>query len=317
MQKKVYKNSMSSEDKQKIANYYLTGKTVKETAQHFGFTEGKTLYIIKSITPRRKKGNFAIVDHDYFKIIDSEHKAYWLGFLTADGCVTDKERYKRICITLKASDHLHLQKFLDDTKAKVKIGYCTQYMSPPFKDRRTCNVKISSNIMAQDLIDKGIIPRKCGHCYPYDINPDLERHYWRGLIDGDGSVLLCDVYSKKGTLCKKPFLNLTGDYAICDGFAKFCHRFITSKSKVSFCKNTTYLYQIHYRKAFDIMSILYDGADIYLDRKYNNYLVTKDYYSNFSEESLKKSSWHREQRPDISNSLLEISSLKSLCTTIS
>lgn len=26
---------------------------------------------------------------DYFEVIDNEHKAYWLGFLMADGCILD------------------------------------------------------------------------------------------------------------------------------------------------------------------------------------------------------------------------------------
>jgi hypothetical protein len=31
---------------------------------------------------------------DYFEIIDTEDKAYWLGFIYADGCIT-KNKYNR------------------------------------------------------------------------------------------------------------------------------------------------------------------------------------------------------------------------------
>ena len=51
----------------------------------------------------------------YFEVIDNEHKAYWLGFLYADGYVEpiyrkDKIKAFRIEIGLCAEDKAHLEK---------------------------------------------------------------------------------------------------------------------------------------------------------------------------------------------------------------
>ena len=49
-------------------------------------------------------------NEDYFKVIDSEDKAYWLGFISADGSVS-KDAY-HIRISLSSIDIKHLEKFL-------------------------------------------------------------------------------------------------------------------------------------------------------------------------------------------------------------
>ena len=56
-------------------------------------------------------------NENYFKIIDSEEKAYWLGFLYADGCITrfyrnEKLKSMSLELTLQSNDIEHLKKFL-------------------------------------------------------------------------------------------------------------------------------------------------------------------------------------------------------------
>ena len=48
---------------------------------------------------------------DYFEIIDTEEKAYWLGFLYADGCVARKGNYYTIKIDQALYDYEHVLKF--------------------------------------------------------------------------------------------------------------------------------------------------------------------------------------------------------------
>lgn len=44
--------------------------------------------------------------HNYFEIIDTEHKAYWLGFLAADGHLvgSEKDKIQRIQFSLEEKD---------------------------------------------------------------------------------------------------------------------------------------------------------------------------------------------------------------------
>ena len=56
-------------------------------------------------------------NENFFEKIDSPRKAYWLGFLYADGCIASGKR-SDIELSLQLSDKEHLQKF------KIFRHYC-------------------------------------------------------------------------------------------------------------------------------------------------------------------------------------------------
>src|SRR5581483_4155416 len=49
-------------------------------------------------------------DDQFFNVIDTETKAYWLGFITADGCVRTDHYNHQLKVKLKDSDASHLEK---------------------------------------------------------------------------------------------------------------------------------------------------------------------------------------------------------------
>ena len=90
-------------------------------------------YINNSIEPKiddsllykSKYGKYS-VNQDYFENIDNEWKAYWLGFLYADGCITIKRNSNNqnkmdynIDLTLK--DKEHIIKFLNSVQSNTII----------------------------------------------------------------------------------------------------------------------------------------------------------------------------------------------------
>jgi len=58
-------------------------------------------------------------NYAYFHHIDTEEKAYWLGFLTADGCITTGHR---ISIHLGTIDCSHLYKLKSALNATHKVS---------------------------------------------------------------------------------------------------------------------------------------------------------------------------------------------------
>ena len=56
---------------------------------------------------------------DVFEKIDTEEKAYWLGFLYADGYINEKRKF--VDIGLKRSDRGHLEKFRQFLESDVPI----------------------------------------------------------------------------------------------------------------------------------------------------------------------------------------------------
>ena len=85
-----------------------------------------------------------------FETIDTEEKAYWLGFLYADGSVGSTDN--RIELGLAEKDLRHIEKFRDFIGIKNKISYRAST-----KSYRYAFKSISCKA---DLIKQGCIPKK-------------------------------------------------------------------------------------------------------------------------------------------------------------
>lgn len=78
-----------------------------------------------------------IQNDSFFEKIDNERKAYWLGFLYADGCVSEKsENNKRIIMQLHPNDRYILEQLLKDMNSNrpiyvnhIKISYGYTWMN--------------------------------------------------------------------------------------------------------------------------------------------------------------------------------------------
>lgn len=75
------------------AEMYKSGKTLQEIANIIGTYPGKVGKILKELGLKRGR-QYKYINEHYFDVIDSEDKAYILGFLIADGCIRLEERKK-------------------------------------------------------------------------------------------------------------------------------------------------------------------------------------------------------------------------------
>jgi intein-encoded DNA endonuclease-like protein len=130
-------------------------------------------------------------DTDVFQEINSETQAYWLGFISADGCIVNKGNGAyRLKITLKESDFEHLIKFNKFLKGDLQLKYKTVYLnSQPYK---TVEIVINSSQICKDLINLNITSNKTYTLELPNINQDLIPHFLRGFTDGDGCLYLSD-----------------------------------------------------------------------------------------------------------------------------
>lgn len=158
----------------KILN--VNEKTVARNAKKYGLKSS-----VGSQGARKHKFN-----EDYFETIDSQDKAYWLGFIAADGCVyCDKIHHNyRLQINLKGSDIEHLNKFQKAIGSNYKITEkeVGKAHSP------VCQLKINSTKMCMDLMKLNIIERKSIIFEPPEIPENLINHFIRGYWDGDGWI---------------------------------------------------------------------------------------------------------------------------------
>jgi predicted transcriptional regulator with HTH domain len=121
------------------------------------------------------------LNQDAFSNLTPEAE-YWLGFLLADGCITEGSRLE---LGLSRKDRAHLEKFqsfigsdhpIKDTFTRSG-GYTSEGSRVSIRSERLCN----------NLLKWGITPRKT---FTAEVVPELKssRDFYRGLIDGDGCV---------------------------------------------------------------------------------------------------------------------------------
>lgn len=123
-------------------------------------------------------------DEYYFYNINSKDKAYWLGFLYADGCVhaTSNE------ISINITDEEHIKKFKDAIKA-INHSY-TITNDKRWKDAKTLfQFSIKDEQLHKDLVKWGCVPNKSLKLEKIpNIPRDYISHFIRGYFDGDGSL---------------------------------------------------------------------------------------------------------------------------------
>lgn len=210
---------------------------------------------------------------NYFKDIDTEDKAYWLGFLMADGCIcrTNKEgSYDRIAIPLKTSDIEHLNKFKQSLDYEGDIRTKTATHNTKGFEYTTSQLRINSKAMCDDLISYGVIPNKTGKEILPELRNDLIRHFIRGFFDGDGSVM-----KKKNRNTGRVSLG-SASLTILNSI----NTFLKTEIGIEFPIYEENRYQIPFYKMDScsrsrnekFLSLLYEDSNLYLDRKYNKYI---------------------------------------------
>ncbi len=185
-----------------------------------------------------------------FDVIDSEEKAYWLGFLAADGNVTDANQ---IQLELKREDEEHLKKFCKFVGLPVsrvkRYSETTSYLG--FKSVR----------LANGLKNHGVTPRKTFSLKPPILDGNIQNHFWRGMVDGDGSIPASRRYGKSRT-----DVELVGTKEVCEGFTRFVES-LGLNGSVSRA-GSVWRASVSGSSGVKLLDVLYGDASIFLDRKY-------------------------------------------------
>ena len=241
---------------------YLVGASAKEAAAQFGYSRQTGENVLKRrgipIRPFTESHRHYSLDERFFDRIDTPDKAYWLGFLTADGIIGD--RFVRIHLQL--GDAEHLSKFAVSLRSEQPVSF-RENTSSNGTSARQAMIIINSIKLAQSLHRLGVTSRKTFIVRPCEEVPEtLLADYWRGVFDGDGSI------SRSGVLHMKWQLSLVGNQAMVEGFREFIARFVHSNASVRPTSSIFRVAYFGYDKPRAVARILYENATIYLDRKY-------------------------------------------------
>lgn len=247
-----------------IAQLVAAGHDIKTAAAQVGYAgEGgqaallRFAHNVQTLSATHQKYGF---DKNFFDIIDTEEKAYWLGFMFADGTIV----HHAISLRLAQVDRQHLVKFRYALKSKHPVSPYTSHVKG--KDYSYSRLLVHSPHTEKSLAKYGCTPNKTERT-SVNINmvpKQFHRHFWRGFVDGDGTI----GRSRNG----KWVLGACGSKMMMNTFRKFIRAHVRSRATVRPNKS---IFRVTWSsfKAQCVARILYQNCTVALDRK--NKLATQ------------------------------------------
>ena len=267
---KVYNppKRLTNKQKNKAVQMYKKGNTIASVAKKFNIDAGYFVhYLQKHNHWKYKETRKYTCNFSFFSQINTEEKAYWLGFIGADGNIYD------VCmrIQIHAKDHNHLLKFKESIKANnpirtsISIGKSdTDPFRPKGKKIEIAKINLYSRTIVDDLAKHGLYERKTKTIKWKQITNripnNLIHHFVRGWFDGDGCWTGKKNMSWTVTCGSKDFI-----YGLQNCLIKYCK---LNKTKIYIKNNTSYtlLYGGN-RQTKCIYKWMYKNANIFLERK--------------------------------------------------
>lgn len=233
-----------------IEQKFLEGKTITEIHKELNLDRDAISRHLKKLGYNTARNP---INQNIFEKIDNEEKAYWLGFLYADGYIS---KNNQIEVSLQLSDINHLQKLKKFLNTNTKIS----------TDDHRCRLLFCSKKISNDLAKLGCVNNKSLILtFPTkeQVSDEFLLPFIRGYVDGDGCISYIPPRITFSITSTKNFLEgmiqrtnwnkeLIGYYQ--SGKA------ITMRTRKKLTKN--------------ILHSLYDNCNIYLDRKYEKFLIS-------------------------------------------
>lgn len=264
-------------DEDKVIDMYKNGTyTISTICKIFGVSKHKIRTLLKNNGVKSKSSKKYYYNDNIFENIDTEEKAYWLGFLYADGYVrVRKDNSSELRLKLSIVDKQHLIKF----KEFISIDVNIPIVYNEYKNSKSYKISINSNKLVNDLINLGCVNRKSKIIkFPNFLSQDLISHFIRGYFDGDGSISYSD---------KQIGLNFVS------GSQDFLKEIATKLALFTGCKTAnlvgsaeSYKY-IQFSSKDDLYKLydyFYNNSTIYMDRKKEKYTFIINNFSALKEK---------------------------------
>lgn len=236
--------------------------------------------ILKTLSQIHKK-----FDDTVFEKINTEEKAYWLGYLYADGHIRisttihkNGNAYNQYMISLTSIDKETIVNFKTFLNSNTKLK---KYISNSgYKNSEYYIETVSSEKMYNDLLDKNLNPNKTSNLtIPTNIPDELIHHFIRGYFDGDGSVYISRTKNnsinpyKKRNYYERLCVNIIATHDFC----KFLRNKVFSTSSKNIYKerrtlqDNLYYFRFDSKKAKQFYYYIYKDCNICLTRKMNKF----------------------------------------------
>lgn len=254
---------------QNIINEYLNGESLTNLEKKYKCKRQNIaivlLYNGYDVENRQNRTKF---NETIFDNIDSEEKAYWLGFIFADGYISSSKYTFELC--LKGSDKKHLDKFNNFMQHENKNHVKLSYVKLNDKVFERCRWSVTNKHLWETLNNLGCAPKKSLTLQFPNLNifktKDLVLHFIRGYFDGDGC------FSRAiNAKTVSPNVSLLGTY---DFLSKISNIIEIKGHFLHDERHDQNTYSLYFSQSDTIsfLNYIYKNASIYLERKYNLYL---------------------------------------------
>ncbi len=209
------------------------------------------------------------LNENYFEQINTEDKAYWLGFIAADGCIVScskQTKSLRLRINIHEKDEEYLIKFKKCIEGNMPIKKFKSNKGKRFESNQV-KIDINSNKLCEDLIKVGVNFRKTFDLKMPNVPYDLVVHFIRGYFDGDGCI---SKYIIKGTDKYRFTFEIVGqsediliyfqDYFKKNNITVNLYTRKSNNSRLMICSK---------RELIKIYHLFYDECNICMERKMN------------------------------------------------
>lgn len=254
-----------------IKSYLKENKSLSEIGKLLGDVPEKSVsyFLIKNGIHIKKEHPY---NNNYFKKIDSEVKAYILGYIVADGSIIQESRKDRP----STIDRVQFQCAIQDLEILelIKKEICpknkiTIIKSKSTKRQDTCKLRIANKEIVNDLITLYNIHKRKTYDPTFkfpNIDNQYKRDFIRGFIDGDGSI------GKRhfSMICNSPLFL----YDILNVILSYIPdiRYYIYKENRKYTDYWSLHFNVNKKSRLDIFNFLYKDAKIKLNRKYNKAL---------------------------------------------
>ncbi len=253
---------INPEREQIILDAYAGGATAREAAALAGCSQGTCFNVLHRYGLQARDASVSrqrhAINQHFFDEIDTEEKAYILGFIAADGNIS------RGCFSIRIAERDEV--LLQRIRVALDSGHPIKHTigSGKNKSGRFVSLSIGNRQICAGLKDKGIHGRKSFTIQAWGGPEHLMRHYWRGAVDGDGWI----TYSVTGNKTRWELGLSSGSQLFLEAFADFVWRHLSTRPVVVPAKN---IFRVRVGgKEFpqSLAVLLYKDATISLVRKH-------------------------------------------------
>lgn len=250
----------------KICELYQSGLSIPKISKELrlsSFTIHKYIKqnnLTRSLEDAHNLRSKQMINYDYFDIINTEEKSYWLGLLWSDGAIIDDPRNYQIRLGLQKDDYYLVQLFGQIFGHNARIY------------NNMCRAEIRNKHLYYSILDKGIFTHRAEFelfTTPNFVPKEHIRHFIRGILDGDGSI-----YRFKDTQLR---LSFTNNYNCLKWISDVISCTLGISNRKITVKSNCFEIQYHTHDCIKILDWLYLDTLLYLVRKKNIFDDYKEY----------------------------------------